>query len=71
MSEQATTQVCPECGSRHFVNITLPVPAEGGGHHRPTRRARRCMDCTAQWPSGHEQRSDTADGAPMETEPVG
>ena len=71
MSEYATTQVCPECGSRHFVNITLPVPAEGGSHQRPTRRAHRCLDCTAQWPSGNEQRSDAGAGAPAEAEPVG
>jgi DNA-directed RNA polymerase subunit RPC12/RpoP len=56
MGERPMTAMCPECGSRHIVDITLPVPSDAPPHVKPTRRAHRCLDCSAQWPSGTEAR---------------
>lgn len=59
MTEHATTAACPECGSRHIVDITLPIPNDAPPHARPTRRAHRCLDCAAQWPPRAEARPST------------
>jgi hypothetical protein len=59
MTEHATTSQCPECGSRHVIDITLPIPADAPPHARPTRRAHRCLDCSSQWPPPVETRVTT------------